>query len=284
MTSGTPPARKTCTVVNERGPLGSASTRRGTRRLMAVQSAAVGRRRPAACATAGRCRIRLVEPPKAACTTMALRTEASVRMSRIFRPRASSASAARAERRAISSQMGCPEGASAECGSDMPSASPTTCEVAAVPRNWQPPPGVAQARQRFSAAASSVIWPCANRAPTLCTRAASSPSSAASVTPPGTRTQGKSCMAARAIIIAGSPLSQVATPITPRRVGSERIRRAKDGGRIVAIRQAVEHAGGALGAAVAGVRAIGREGDGAQRLEFACRGFHQQADFPVAGV
>ena len=47
----------------------------------------------------------------------------------------------------MSSQIGWPEGASAECGSDMPSASPTTCEVAAVPRNWQPPPGVAQARQ-----------------------------------------------------------------------------------------------------------------------------------------
>jgi hypothetical protein len=30
---------------------------------------------------------------------------------------------------------------------------------------------------------------------------------------------------ARAIIIAGRPLSQVATPSTPRRVGSERIRR-----------------------------------------------------------
>ena len=65
-------------------------------------------------------------------------------------PRASSASTARAERRAMSSQMGWPEGASAACGSVMPSASPTTCEVAAVPRNWQPPPGVAQARHRIS--------------------------------------------------------------------------------------------------------------------------------------
>jgi hypothetical protein len=34
-------------------------------------------------------------------------------------------------------------------------------------------------------------------------------------------------MAARAIIIAGRPLSQVATPRTPRRVGSERISRRK---------------------------------------------------------
>src|ERR1035438_10362159 len=82
----------------------------------------------------------------------------------------------------MSVQMGCPEGASAECGSDMPSASPTTCAVAAVPRNWQPPPGEAQARHIASAASSSVICPWAKRAPTDCTLAVSSPSSGSSVT------------------------------------------------------------------------------------------------------
>jgi len=46
----------------------------------------------------------------------------------------------------MSSQMGCPDGANAVWPNDMPSASPTTCAVAAVPRNWQPPPGDAQAR------------------------------------------------------------------------------------------------------------------------------------------
>jgi hypothetical protein len=60
-----------------------------------------------------------------------------------------------------------------------------------------------------------------------CTLPASSPSAGGSVTPPGTSTQGRSCMAARAIIIAGSPLSQVATPSTPCRVGSERISRRR---------------------------------------------------------
>jgi len=30
----------------------------------------------------------------------------------------------------------------------MPSASPTTCDVAAVPKNWQPPPGDAHAWAR----------------------------------------------------------------------------------------------------------------------------------------
>jgi len=38
-----------------------------------------------------------------------------------------------------------------------------------------------------------------------------------SVTPPGTSTQGRSGVPARAIIMAGSPLSQVAMPMTPRR-------------------------------------------------------------------
>ena len=56
-------------------------------------------------------------------------------------------------------------GQSAECGRDSPSASPTTCDVAAVPRNWQPPPGDAHARQPSSAACSSVISPWAYRAP-----------------------------------------------------------------------------------------------------------------------
>ena len=48
-------------------------------------------------------------------------------------------------RRATSSQIGWPDGASAACGTVSPSASATTWAVAAVPRNWQPPPGVAQA-------------------------------------------------------------------------------------------------------------------------------------------
>ena len=51
------------------------------------------------------------------------------------------------------------------------------------------------------------------------------PSRGGRVTPPGTSTQGRSRSAASAIIMAGRPLSQVATPITPRRVGSERASR-----------------------------------------------------------
>ena len=59
---------------------------------------------------------------------------------------------ARADRLAIPNQIGYPEGANAECPRDIPRASPTTCDVAAVPRNWQPPPGESQALQPNSAA------------------------------------------------------------------------------------------------------------------------------------
>ncbi len=170
--------------------------------------------------------------------------------------------------------------ASATC----PSASPTTCDVAAVPRNWQPPPGEAQARHRLRPRASSVIWPCAKRAPTDCTLPASSPSSGSSVTPPGTSTHGRSCMPASAIIIAGSPLSQVATPMHAAARGQRADQAPEDGGRVVAVGQAVEHARGALRAAVARVGAVAGERHRARRLQLFRRRLHQQADFPVPGV
>ena len=191
---------------------------------------------------------------------------------------------ARAERRAMSSQSGWPDGASAECGSDRPSASPTTCEVAAVPRNWQPPPGLAQVRQPSSAACCKLISPWAKRAPMVWTLPASSPSSVASMTPPGTSTQGRSCIDARAIIIAGSPLSQVATPRTPGPRRQRADQPAEDHRRVVAIGQAVHHAGGALGSAVARVGAEAGEGHEAERLQFLGRRLDLSSDFPVAGV
>ena len=84
-----------------------------------------------------------------------------MRMSPVFKPRCCRASSALALRRAMSSQMGCAEGASAEWGNARPSASPTTCAVAAVPRKWQPPPPDAQVWQPAKAASSSVISPLA---------------------------------------------------------------------------------------------------------------------------
>ena len=199
-------------------------------------------------------------------------------------PRSSSARTARAERRAISSQMGWPEGASAECVSDMPSASPTTCDVAAVPRNWQPPPGVAQARQRSRAASSSVILPCAKRAPEDCTLPASSPSSGEQRDAAGHQHAGQIVHArqrhhhGRQSLVAGGDADDAAAR------GQRADQAAEDGRGIVAIGQGIEHAGGALRAAVAGVGAVGGEGDGAERLQFLGGGVHEQPDLPVAGV
>ena len=53
-----------------------------------------------------------------------------------------------------------PEGRGPRAAGSCPSASATTWAVAAVPRNWQPPPGLAQARQPSSAASCSVSSPC----------------------------------------------------------------------------------------------------------------------------
>src|SRR5665213_384331 len=55
-------------------------------------------------------------------------------------------------------------------------------------------------------------------------------------------------------------------------------------GRVVAVRQAVVHAGRALRAAVAGVGAIGGKRDGIMRSQFFSGLFHQQAHFPMPCV
>ena len=236
---------------------------------------------------AGMCSSRFVEPPNAACTTIALRTRRvgeDVAHRGCRAPRAPSARAA--ERRAMSSQIGWPDGASAECGSDRPSASPTTCDVAAVPRNWQPPPGDAQARQPESAASSSVISPCAKRAPMRLHLAGVLAVARRQRHAAGhEHARADRGSPASAIIIAGRPLSQVATPSTPRRVGSERISRRNTMRRVVAVRQAVEHRRRALRAAVARVGARRRRtGSRRSRVNSSAAALHEQPDLPVAGV
>jgi hypothetical protein len=94
-----------------------------------------GPSQPAACAIAGMCSSKFVEPPNAACNTIALRIARIRQNIAHLEPRRSRPTQRPRRTRAISSQTGSPEGASALCGSAMPSASATTCEVAAVPRN-----------------------------------------------------------------------------------------------------------------------------------------------------
>ena len=185
----------------------------------------------------------------------------------------------------MSSQMGWPEGASAECGSDMPSASPTTCEVAAVPRNWQPPPGEAQARHRPSAASSSVIWPWAKRAPTDCTLPASSPSSAQQGDAAGNQHAGQIARAGQRhhhggqALVAGGDADDAAARGQRADQAAEDARRRRCG-----------RAGNRTSRWCPGCgRRRGRcnrpaKGTAPSALQFLGGGVHQQADFPVAGV
>ena len=284
MTSGTPPAMNTCTVGWSRGPFGSASTRRGVARLTRSQSSTVGGRRPAACASAGMCSSRLVEPPNAACTSIAFSSACGVRMAASVSRRAASRTRARADCRAISSQTGSPDGLSALCGSARPNASATTCAVAAVPRNWQPPPGVPQARQPSSAASSSADEPVREpRADRLHLarvlgadrrqRHAAGHDDAREVAAASQREQrrGKAFVAGR-------------DPHDARPARQRPDQAAHRDRRVVAVGQAVEHPGRSLRAPVAGIAAVGRERDDALLAQRLGCGPHEQADLPVAGV
>jgi hypothetical protein len=59
---------------------------------------------------------------------------------------------------------------------------------------------------------------------------------------------------------------------------------SENAGRVVAVGQGIEHAGGALRAPVAGIRAVCGERHRTERLELFRRCVHQQRHFPVAGV
>ena len=57
----------------------------------------------------------------------------------------------------------------------------------------------------------------------------------------------------------------------------------KDGG-VIAIRQAVEHAGGSLRPAIAGIGTKPGKGNDLQPAKFLRRGLNEQSDFPMTGM
>ncbi len=73
-------------------------------------------------------------------------------------------------------------------------------------------------------------------------------------------------------------------PITPILVGSERIRRRSTMAASLRKGRRIEHAGGALGASVAGVGAGSGEGNGVERLQRDGGFGDERAEFPVAGM
>jgi hypothetical protein len=186
---------------------------------------------------------------------------------------------ARAERRAASSQMGWPDGASAVCGSESPRASPTTCAVAAVPRNWHPPPGLAhvgsvlQCDLLLGEARSDGLH-------LACVLALVGQQRDAA----GDQNRGhRPCRrqghhhGRQSLVTSGHAQHAFAG-----RKGSHEA--AQDNSRIVAIGQRIHHARGALGAPVAGIGACPRERHCMQHLQFPrCLG-DQQADLVVPGV
>ena len=163
-----------------------------------------------------------------------------------------SRTSARAERRAMSSQIGSPDGASALCGSVSPNASATTCDVAAVPRNWQPPPGVPHARQPMSRRVVDADQAVREaRADRLHLAGVLGVDRRQRHAARHDDARAGRAMPASASIVAGSPLSQVAIPMTPERARQRPDQPPHRHRRVVAVRQAVEHARRPLRAAVA---------------------------------
>ena len=194
-----------------------------------------------------------MEPPKAACTTIALWMASSLSTSAVVWPRCTAAASAATARSPPSSHTGSPDGARAVCPTASPSASPTTWAVAAVPRNWQPPPEEAQAAQPSDAASSSEISPWAYRAPRVWMVPASSPRAGGSVTPPGTSTDGDVRRPGqrhhhrRQTLVAGGDADHADA------VRQRADQPAHHDGGVVAVRQRVEHRRGPLRPAVARV-------------------------------
>ena len=223
--------------------------------------AAVGRRRPAACAIAGRCRIRFVDPPNAACddhrvAQRGVGEDVAHRDAALLR----APSAPCAERRAMSSQIGWPDGASAEWPSDMPERFADDLR-----RRGRAEELAAAAGRRAGAAAEiggflerdlAVHEAHADR---LHARRRPRPRSGSSVTPPGTSTHGRSWLRGqrhhhrRQPLVAGRDAEHAA----PRRQRSDQP--AEDRRRVVAVRQAVEHRRRALRPAVARIGARRRQ-------------------------
>ena len=136
-----------------------------------------------------------------------------------------------------------------------------------MPRNWQPPPGVAQAWQPRSAASSSVTSWCANRAPSVWTAPASSPRRGGSVTPPGIigpcelAERGDRHHHRRQALVARSNADHAPAV---RQAAHEPAQHER---RIVAVGKRVEHPGRSLRAAVARVGDVRGKGEAAEPVE-----------------
>ena len=191
ITSGTPPARNTRTVGWSTGPFGSTLTMRGTRAVDARP--VLDGRPPEACRIRDRRDVQQQIGRAAEGRVDDHRVVQGVVGEDVLRAdsRLRGPAGARAERRASSSQIGWPEGASAEWRSDEPERLGDHLRRRGRARGTG---SRRRARRRPRSPArrprSSVSSPWVKRAPIVCTLPACSPTLGGSVTPPGTSTPG----------------------------------------------------------------------------------------------
>ena len=245
-------------------PNAAASTSRGARRLTCAQSAAVGPRRPAACAMAARCRIRLVDPPKAAWVTMAL-------CERGFGDDVAHGDAAHFPVRAPPAPSGAPYRAKwrvprapARYPQRHSQSLPHHLRCGRLAQKLEPPPGNAQALQPEAGRLLERDIGRVRSAPRWSARGyLRRPRQQR--TPPGTSTRvDRACRPAPSSSPAG--LCPGGKPSPARRVGSERIT-AKDDGGDVAVRQRIDMPAVPCVRPSPGVGAAAGEGHRARRFQ-----------------
>ena len=235
---------------------------------------------------AGTCSSRFVDPPNAACTTIALRSAAcgqDVARRRMPRVRSVDQRPRRAprhvepDRLAGRRQRGVRQRQAERLADHLRRRRRAEELAAAAGRRARAAAELRRLLERDLAvreARADASAPCP----------ASSPSAGGSVTPPGTSTHGRSCIAGqrhhhRRQSLVARRHAQHAAPRRQRPDQPPQHHR-----RVVAVRQAVEHAGRALRAAVARIGAIAGERHAPRGLQLRGRRLHEQPDFPVAGV
>ncbi len=227
---------------------------------------------------------RFVEPPKAACASIAFSSASGVSTSASVRPSLYCRCTARAVRRATSSQIGCPEGARAACGTvspkrlgdDLcgcggaeeltPAAGTGTGPAAELRRLVERHEPVREARAERLGGGG--VLSVAGRQ-----RHSSRDHGAGQVAERGERHRHRGqALVARADGDHAAPRGQA--PHQP----------TEDQRRVVPVRERVEHPGRALGATVAGVGDVRGERKRAEPVELERRLADEQRDLPVAGV
>ena len=166
----------------------------------------------------------------------------------------------------------------------IPSASATTCEVAAVPRNWQPPPGTgAGPAAQLGGLGQGELAVGIAGADRLDLAGVFAVARGQGDTA-GDQNAGQVLRAGQGHHHGGQPLVAGGDPEDSLAARQRPNQAPENDGRVIAIRQAVHHPGGPLGTAVAGVGNHAGKRDDVEPPQLLGGFFDQEADLPVAGV